>query len=210
MILFSFALLAVGLICALAGARLAKTLMPLFGLFVGTMVGYIGTQGVFGTGVLSSTMAIFVALVVGVLMALLSYVFFDLAVTVLMGLVVANALSFLGIALGLRENGFLVLMLWVAGLILGLRYAVKNPTTEAFLVYLTSFAGVAMIFASVLLISGNVELIDIYNNGVIPTVLKQTSQSLVWFVAWFGGALVASQVQVSSLINELNLNRVKK
>jgi hypothetical protein len=91
MILFAFASLAVGLLCATLGARLAKTLLPLFGFFAGIMVGFTGVQAVFGTGVLSTTMAVFVSFVVGLLLALLSYLFFDLAVSLLMGLVVANS-----------------------------------------------------------------------------------------------------------------------
>lgn len=126
MILFAFALLAVGLLSATLGARLAKNLMPLFGLFAGTVIGYTGVQAAFGTSVLSSTMAIFVAFAVGILMALLSYVFFDMAVTVLMGLTLASAFSYLGVALGLRENGFVVLMLSLAGLIIGIKYALRN------------------------------------------------------------------------------------
>lgn len=209
MILFAFALLAVGLLSATLGARLAKNLMPLFGLFVGTVVGYTGVQGVFGTGVLSSTMAVFVAFAVGLLLALLSYVFFDLAVTVLMGLTFASVLSYMGIALGLRENGFVVLMLWVAGLVFGLRYAMKNPTTEAFLIYLTSFMGVGMILASVLLISGDLSLTQLYDKGVVVSTLSVVKQSFLWLLVWLGGSMIAAQVQVSSLAAELGVSRKK-
>jgi len=209
MILFAFALLAVGLLSAALGARLAKSLMPLFGLFVGTVVGYTGVQGVFGTGVLSSTMAVFVAFAVGVLLALLSYVFFDLAVTVLMGLTFASVLSYMGIALGLRENGFVVLMLWVAGLVIGLRYAMKNPTTEAFLIYLTSFMGVGMVLASILLISGDLSLTQLYESGVVVSTLGVVKQSFLWLLVWLGGSMIAAQIQVSSLAAELGVTRKK-
>lgn len=210
MILFAFALLAVGLLSATVGARLAKNLMPLFGLFAGTVIGYTGVQAVFGTGILSSTMAVFVAFAVGVLIALLSYVFFDMAVTLLMGLTLASVFSYLGIALGLRENGFVVFMLSVAGLIVGIRYALNNPTTEAFLIYLTSFMGVAMILASVLLISGDLTTSELYGNGIVRSTLEVASQSFLWFLAWLGGSMVAAQVQVSSIAREIGLVRTKK
>jgi hypothetical protein len=210
MILFAFALLAVGLLSATVGARLAKNLMPLFGLFAGTVIGYTGVQAVFGTGILSSTMAVFVAFAVGILIALLSYVFFDMAVTLLMGLTFASVFSYLGIALGLRENGFVVFMLSVAGLIIGIRYALNNPTTEAFLIYLTSFMGVAMILASVLLISGDLTTSELYGNGIVVSTLSVASQSFLWFLAWLGGSMIAAQVQVSSIAAELGITRNKK
>ncbi len=210
MILFAFASLAVGLLCTLLGARLAKTLLPLFGFFVGIMVGFTGVQAVFGTGVLSTTMAVLVSFVVGLLLAILSYLFFDIAVSLLMGLIVANALAFLGVALGLRENGFIVLMLWIAGLVIGLKYAFSNPTTEAFLIYLTAFVGVALILASVMLITGDVTLNGISENGVVGSTLEVVSQSFVWFLVWLGGSMVAAQVQVASIAVELGIPRSKK
>lgn len=210
MVLFAFALLAVGLLCAVLGARVAKTLLPLFGLFAGIMVGFTGVQAVFGTGVVSTTVAVFVSFAVGLLLAVLSYVFFDLAVTVLMGLVVANALAFLGIALGLRENGFVVLMLYIAGLVIGIKYAVKNPTAEAFLIYLTSFIGVAMVLSSVLLIAGNITVTQLAEHGVIKTSLDAMSQSFVWFLVWLGGSMVAANIQIASIAAELGLTKSKK
>lgn len=210
MILFAFALLATGLLCATIGARLAKTLLPLFGLFAGVVIGFTGVQAVFGTGVLSTTVAVFVSFAVGVLMAVLSYVFFDLAVTVLMGLVVANALAFLGIALGLRENGFVVLMLYVAGLVMGIKYAFRNPTAEAFLIYLTSLLGVAMVLASVFLISGDITLTQLADGGVVKTVSDVTNQSFLWLLVWIGGAMVMAQVQIASIAAELGMSRSKK
>jgi hypothetical protein len=210
MILFAFALLAVGLLAATVGARLAKNLMPLFGLFAGTVIGYTGVQAVFGTGILSSTMAVFVAFAVGVLIALLSYMFFDLAVTLLMGLTFASVFSYLGVALGLRENGFVVFMLSVAGLIIGLRYALRNPTTEAFLIYLTSFMGVAMILASILLISGDLTTSELYGRGIVASSLEVISQSFLWFLVWLSGSMIAAQVQVSSIVRELGVTRTKK
>lgn len=207
MVLFAFALLAVGLLCATLGARVAKTLLPLFGLFAGVMVGFTGVQAVFGTGALSTTVAVFVSFAVGLLLAVLSYVFFDLAVVVLMGLVVANALAFLGIALGLRENGFVVFMLYVAGLVWGVKYALRNPTAEAFLIYLTSYVGVAMILASVLLITGDLTVAQLADNGVVKTSLEAMSQSFLWFLVWFGGSMVAAQAQIASLAAEFGLPR---
>lgn len=210
MILFAFASLAVGVLCALLGARLAKTLLPLFGFFAGIMVGFTGVQAVFGTGVISTTMAVLVSFIVGLLLALLSYMFFDLAVSLLMGLVVANALAFLGIALGLRENGFIVLMLWIAGLVIGLKYAFSNPTTEAFLIYLTAFVGVAMILASVMLITGDITLATIQDKGLVVSTLNVVNQSFIWLLVWLGGSMVAAQVQVASIAAELGMSKGNK
>lgn len=210
MVLFAFALLATGLLCATLGARLAKILLPLFGLFAGIVIGFTGVQAIFGTGVLSTTVAVFVSFAVGLLLAVLSYVFFDLAVTVLMGLVVANALAFLGIALGLRENGFVVLMLYITGLVVGIKYALRNPTAEAFLIYLTSLMGVAMILGSIFLISGDLTLDQLANNGVVASSVEVINQSFLWLLVWLGGAMVMAQVQIASIAAELGMSRSNK
>lgn len=199
MIITAFFLVAVGVITALLGAKLFKVLLPLVGLVSGFMVGFIGFQGVFGANAVSTTLAILMALIVGLLLAVLSYVFFDFAVTVFFILLGATAFSYLGIALGLKDDGFVVFLLSVAGAILSGIFAVRYAVSVQLVVTLTAMLGVAYIMTGLMLIVGSVSLNDVHQNGIVPTILRVVDSSFLWFFVWLGGSLVAMQFQYRAL-----------
>lgn len=195
MLLTATMLIALGVLSSLLGLKLFKILLPLLGLVSGIMVGFAGVQGVFGSGTLSTTMAVFVSFVVGLLLAVLSYVFFELAVIVFVALIGASAFSYMGVALGLREEGFLVFMLALSGAIIGATVAARYGVGAQIVVALTSMLGVAWILAGFMLVVGKVSLDEIAATSVAATMLRIVDQSFLWFFVWFGGSLVAMQVQ---------------
>jgi len=195
MLLTATMLIALGVLSSLLGLKLFKILLPLLGLVSGIMVGFAGVQGVFGSGTLSTTMAVFVSFVVGLLLAVLSYVFFELAVIVFVALIGASAFSYMGVALGLREEGFLVFMLALSGAIIGATVAARYGVGAQVVVALTSMLGVAWILAGFMLVVGKVSLDEIAATSVAATMLRIVDQSFLWFFVWFGGSLVAMQVQ---------------
>jgi hypothetical protein len=203
MLIISLLLLMVGAASALLGFQLFRVLLPLVGLVAGTVIGFTGFQGVFGSGAVSTTVAVFVAIAVGILMAVLSYLFFGVAVTVFYGLVGASALSFLGIALGLNQNGFVVFLLGLAGFIMAASYAMSTPSNESLIIAMTSLVGVALVLAGVFLVVGEVTLNELSEQGVVSSVLRVVDQSFLWLFVWLGGSLVAMQLQARTLTNEI-------
>lgn len=203
MVLVALTLMAAGLAVSLFGYKLFALLMPLFGLVSGIMVGFIGFQGVFGKGAISTTVAVFVAVMVGVLMALLSFAFFEVAVAVLAGLVIASLFSYLGIALGLGANGLIVFLLGLAGFIVGINWATTAGATARFVMTLTSFAGVAFVLASVFLVAGSVSLDQLFNDGIIASVLRVVDQSFLWLFVWLAGSLIARELQARLALTEV-------
>ncbi len=195
MLLTATMLIALGVLSSLLGLKLFKILLPLLGLVSGIMVGFAGVQGVFGSGTLSTTMAVFVSFVVGLLLAVLSYVFFELAVIVFVALIGASAFSYMGVALGLREEGFLVFMLALSGAIIGATVAARYGVGAQIVVALTSMLGVAWILAGFMLVVGKVSLDDFAATSVAATMLRVVDQSFLWFFVWLGGSLVTMQVQ---------------
>jgi len=200
MILTATLLIATGVLACLLGTKRFKLLLPLFGLVTGFMVGFLGFQGVFGSGAVSTAMAIVVALTVGLVLAVLSYVFFDLAVTFLAISVGAIAFSYLGVALGLNEDGFIVFLLALAGAILAGMYAVSSAVSVRLVVLVTSFLGVAYILTGVMLLAGEVSLDAVHDDGAVRTLLSVVDQSFLWFFVWLGGSLFAASVQQRLLI----------
>jgi large-conductance mechanosensitive channel len=89
-IFLAICLLVLGLLVGLFGYKLFKVIMPVAGLIIGASIGFTGFQGVFGTGVTSTTLAVLVAVVFGLALAGLSFAFFDIALVIFMGLAMSK------------------------------------------------------------------------------------------------------------------------
>lgn len=209
MLIVATLLIAIGVVVGLLGAKLFRVLLPIIGLVSGFMVGFIGVQAVFGTGVVAITMAVAVAVIAGLILAILSFAFFDLAVIVYTALLGAGALSYLGVALGLNKEGFLVFMLGLAGAILTAIWASKRAVSTGIVVALTSFAGAAYVLAGFLLIVGNLTLDSLNESGVNGAILNVVDQSFIWFFVWVGLGLVAMQLQFRAIVSELFTNAMQ-
>lgn len=196
-----------GLLVGLLGQKLFRLFLPLLGLVGGTAVGFVGVQSVFGTGVVSTTVAVFVAILVGILLGLLSFVFFELALTVYVALLGASAFSYLGIALGLGDNGFVLLLLSIAGFVLGLSLAGSIGFSTRLVIAVTSLAGTALVLASVFLMVGNVSLAQLQNDGIIRSALAVIDQSFLWLFVWLSGSIIAMHIQRVVLVQELLENK---
>ena len=196
--LLAILLLLVGVVISLAGLKFIRLLLPVVGLVAGAMAGFMGFQGVFGTGVVSTTVAIFVAIAVGLVLMLLSFFFFELAIFVYTAILSASAASYLGIALGVGNNGFIMFMLALSGFILGAVLASSATFSGNLVMVLTAFGGISFILAGVFLLVGNVSVDQLNQTGIIKSVLKEVDQSIIWFFVWLGGSLLALQVQKST------------
>ena len=202
MIILAAALILLGGVTAVLGLKLFRLLLPFIGLVAGFMVGFGGVQGIFGTGAISLAIAIVMALIVGVIMAILSLVFYEIAVYILAAIVGAAALSYLGIALGLGDNGFLMFLLSLAGGVGGFLLASGGALSTSLVIAVTSVAGVSFIFAGIFLLVGEVSVDDLNENGIISSVLSVVDDAFLWFIAWFGAALIATRAQVKALMIE--------
>lgn len=207
MLFTAVVLLITGIAVSLLGFKLFKLLLPILGLVVGAEVGFVGFQGIFGVGIVSTTVAVFVALAVGVIMALLSFMFFEIAVTIYVAILGASALSYLGIVLGLGENVFVMWLLAFAGLVMGLSVTRSRTFSASLIMSVTSFIGVAMILSSIFLIVGNVTIAELNEQGITASIIKIVNQSFLWLFVWLSGSMIALQVQKSILLSEILKNQ---
>jgi hypothetical protein len=199
MIIVATGLILLGGISALLGVKVFRLLLPLIGLVSGVMVGFGGVQAVFGTGVISTTIAVVMAVVVGAIMALLSFMFYELAIVILSMAVGVSFMTYLGIAVGLENAGFILFLLGLAGAIFGFLIAAGTNMSVSFVIVGTSMWGVAAIMAGVLLIVGALSLDDLSNGGIIPAIVETVDQSFLWLLAWIGGSVIAMQMQNMAL-----------
>jgi len=195
MLILSIGLLVLGVITAVSGLKLFRALLPILGFVSGVMVGYGGVQGVFGRGAISTTIAIIMAVIVGTIMAILSFMFFEVAVLVLATILGASVFSYLAVALSLGDNGFLLFILTVAGGILGFVVASSGPLSRDLVIVITSMLGVTFILASIMLMVGSVTLNQLQYAGIVPTVMRVVNQEFLWLLVWLGGSLVATMLQ---------------
>lgn len=203
MLIVGVLLIALGLIVALLGVKLFRLLLPVIGLVAGAMAGFIGMQAVFGTGVVGTTLALVVALITGLLLAILSFAFFDLAVIVCLAMLGAGIFAYLGISLGLQQEGVLVFLLSLTGAIIAGSWASRSGVSLSIVMALTSFIGVAYVLVGSFLVVGKLDFDDLNNNGVASSIVRVVDQSFIWLLVWLGGSLLAWQVQSRALFDEL-------
>jgi hypothetical protein len=113
-------LLFLGGLVAFAGYRLFLVLLPIYGFFVGLSLGAHSVQALFGDGFLSTTTSWVVGFFVGLLFAVLSYLFWVLAVAI-----AAGSLGYgLVAALFSLFGADLDVLVWILGVAVGIVFAV--------------------------------------------------------------------------------------
>jgi hypothetical protein len=115
----SFLLFLSGIV-AFFGTRLFWIILPIWGFFFGLAIGGQGVQALFGDGFLSTAFSWIVAFFLGLLFALLSYLFWYVAVALVGGYlgygVVVGFFGLIGVDLGV--------LVWILGVAAGIVFAV--------------------------------------------------------------------------------------
>jgi len=207
MIIIATGLILLGGISALIGVKVFRILLPLIGLVAGVLVGFGGVQAVFGTGAISTTIAVVMAVIVGAIMALLSFLFYELAIIILTMMLGATVMTYMGVAIGLENAGFILFLLGLTGAVFGFLLAAGSNLSVSFIIVATSMVGVAYILAGVLLIVGALSLEDLSSGGIIPAVVETVDQSFLWLFAWLAGVIVSMNIQTKALEQEFMDNQ---
>lgn len=140
-----------GLTMLFSGYRLFLFLLPIWGFFFGLALGAQSLQALFGVGFLATITSWVVGFLVGAIFAVLSYLFYFVAVALL-----AGSIGY-GIAVGLLtwiglDMGFLV---WIIGIIAGVALAAVTilfNLQKWVIIIATSLAGVGVIVATFVLL----------------------------------------------------------
>jgi hypothetical protein len=144
----SFIAIMFGLAMCFLGYRLFLFLLPIWGFFFGIWLGAQSMQALFGTGFLSTVTSWVVGFVVGLVFAVLSYLFYFLAVAVLAGSVGYFAAVGLLQAFGMELNWFV----WLIGIVAAIALAfvtLRFNLQKWVIIIATAVAGAAVVFGSV-------------------------------------------------------------
>jgi hypothetical protein len=109
-----------GLVLCFAGYRLFIILLPIWGFFFGLILGVQSIQMLFGVGFLATVTSWVVGLVVGAIFAVLSYLFYIVAVSI-----VAGSLGYaLSVGFMLLIGMHLGWLMWIIAIVVAIAFAV--------------------------------------------------------------------------------------
>jgi hypothetical protein len=148
--------LAFGTIVALFGYRLFLILLPVWGFFLGIATGAHAVQALFGDGFLSTTTSWVVGFFVGLLFAVLSYLFWWAVVLLAAGeigyLITTSLLGAIGLDLDV--------ITWVIGVAVGIGFAIAAMMLnlqKVVVIGATALTGAAAIVATLLFAVGDLD-----------------------------------------------------
>ena len=184
----SLGLLAFGAILCAFGFRLFVVLLPVFAFFAGFEITAQAIQELFGVGFLRTASSWVFGFIVGLLFAVVAYLFYYGAVVILAG-AVGYEIG-VGVLIGIGStSGFL---LFIVGLVLGLALAaavVLLNLPKVLIIVLTALAGASMIVSGILIALGQIPLTAL-SSGVVGSLIR-----LSWF--WTLVALVVAAAGIA-------------
>ena len=157
----------IGLIALIAGSvfcfsgyRAFRLIIPLWGAFTGFAVGAGAISAITGDALLAKPVGWIVGLVVGVVFALLAYLYYEVAVILTMGSLGFLAGSALMTALGVGWNWLIVLVAVAVSVVFAI-FALVTNFPRIVLVIVSTTAGATAMVAGGMLLVGALETADL-------------------------------------------------
>jgi hypothetical protein len=185
-ILIGVILALIGLAVCFLGLRFWFILLPVFGGIAGFFIGARVIQDIFGTGFLSTVTSWLVAVVVGLVLAVLSYFIWYAGAIIMAGAVGASL--FTGVLHALFTNTWGI-VLFVAALVGAIIFAVGALILNLpiYIVIVNSaLGGASLVVAGILTIFGTIQVEELANGATLAVVNETElgSASWLWVVAW--------------------------
>ena len=185
--------LLIGLAVTFGGYRFFLILLPIWAFFFGFGLGAETFQVIFGVGLLATVSSWVVGFLVGAAFAVLSYLFYIVAVALLAGSFGYGLAVALLTAIGLNF-GFIV---WVLGIVAGIIVAVVvlilNIQKYAIIV-ITALGGAGAILFTLLAMFGNLTPAQMMLNPVMTAI----SNSFWWLLFYLVLAIAGIVVQIGA------------
>ena len=180
-----------GLLLTFFGYRLFLVLLPIWGFFFGLWLGADTMQTLFGEAFLATVTSWVVGFVVGAVLAVLSSLFYIVAVAIIAGSL--GYFAAVGVMLAISmDPGFLV---WLIGIIVGVVFifvTLQFNLQKWVIIIATSFMGAGVTFATFILLFN--PLAKFLENPV-KVALSQSWFMLVVFALMVAAGIVVQYVQ---------------
>jgi len=175
------------------GYRFFLVLLPVWSFMVGFWLGALAISIILSEGFLVSVMGLVVGFVVGLILAVLSYLFYSVGVLLLgasFGYWFAMTVLY---AIGI-DPGFIAA---VAGILTAIIFAVLTVLLDVkkhLIVVITALGGAGFFLLSAFLIFGVVKIPDL-QAGASPAMILIIQNSLFWLILWLFLATIGIFIQ---------------
>jgi hypothetical protein len=180
----------VGLLACLAGYAVFRVVLPILGFFVGLGLGAQLAARVLNEPYLSSPLAWIIAIVIGLVVATIAFVWWYVSVALTIG-GLGYAIGYGGaVGLGVSDST----MLLVAGVVVAVIFALAALLLRVpiFIVILvTAFWGASALIGGVLILLNRIQP-DQLRNGTVDVVIRS---STLWLAVWVGLGIIGVLVQ---------------
>jgi len=186
--------LAVGALLCVAGYRLFRMLIAVWGFFIGFLVGAQVVASLLHSDFLSSPLAWGAGLLLGLVLAVLAYALYTAAVTILGASVGYLIGAGLVTALGYGDRGIVIIG---AGLVLAITFGVLIlvfDLVRLLVIANTALGGAGAVVTGVLLLFGVINL-SFLRSGVIGAFIRNSPG---WILLWLALALVGGVFQMQN------------
>jgi len=169
-----------GLAILVYGYRIFLVLLPVWGFFAGFWLGADVTSLILGSGFLGSVTGWVVGFILGLLFAILSYLFYGIAIAIqaaVIGYSVGNGLvtAFLGL-------GIVAVLIGVLFAVVVLVLAFAFNLQKYVVIAITSLFGANALLISILLLLNRVSLQDLQSTGT--SIIPMANDSWLWLLVW--------------------------
>jgi hypothetical protein len=179
----------VGLLACLAGYAVFRVVLPILGFFVGLGLGAQLASSLFGEPYLGSLLSWAIAIVVGLVIATIAFVWWYVSVAVTIG-GLGYAIGY-GIAAGLGAEPSLLV---VAGIVVAVIFALVALLLRVpifIVIVVTAFWGASALIGGVLILLNRIQPEQL-RNGSLDVVIQNTP---LWLAVWIGLGIVGVLVQ---------------
>lgn len=176
----SLVIFLVGIAMWLHGYRIFLVLLPVWAFFEGFWLGADITTLVLGSGFLGSAMGWLAGFVLGLIFAVLSYLYYDFAVGIQVA-IIGYAIGS-GLAAALFGAGVISALSGAAAALIVLIFTFVFSFQKYIVVAVTSILGSNVVLVSVMLLFGRITLQSMLSTGT--TILSVVSASWVWSLMW--------------------------
>ena len=198
LIFFIFAVV-IGLMFTFFGYPFFRFLLPIWAFFAGLMFGFRGIEDLMGPGFISVSLGLILGFIIGVVLAVLAYSVYSLAVY-LFGITVGYVLG-TGLMLAIGFDTGLLTFLVGAAVALGMvMLFARTKMPRFFIIFLTATGGAMAVMSGIFVLFGKVPTLG----PTLDITRYMVWGSLFWLLIWavIAGFGMAFQYAVSSLSQE--------
>jgi hypothetical protein len=196
-LLLAFIAAAIGAGFCFVGYRLFLVMLPIWGFFAGFWIGAQATSLLLGTGFLATTTGLVVGFVIGIMGAVLAYLFYMVGVLIIAAAFGGAVGSGLMAALGF-DPGFLNAIVTIVSAIVAAGLTLLLNLQKYVIIVFTAIVGAGLVVLSGMLVFGQVTLTELQAGANFLEPIFQGSW--FWGLVWL--ALVAAGVVIQIRANQ--------